>query len=54
MHDSGRRVLIDTLIGKVEFHRIINYQTEFDELLQQEDPNLMKFIESSMQQNKST
>ena len=54
MHDSGRRVLIDTLMGKVEFHRIINYQEEIDELLQQEDPNMMKFIESSLQQNKST
>ena len=54
MHDTGRRVLIDTLMGKIEFHRIINYQQEVEELLQQEDPNMIKFIESSLQETPST
>ena len=54
MHDTGRRVLIDKLMSKIPFHRIINYQEEVDELLQQEDPNLISFIESSLQENEST
>ena len=54
MHDTGRRVLIDTLMSKIEFHRIINYQYEVEELLQQEDPNMINFIESSLQETPTT
>ena len=54
MHDLGLRVLIDTLMSKIQFYRIINEQEEMDELLQQEDPNMINFLESSLQQNEST
>ena len=35
-------------MSKIQFHRVINVQEEMDELLQQEDPNMINFIESSL------
>ena len=53
MHDAGLRVLVDTIMSQIQFHRIITDQAEVGALLQKEDPNLMKFIESGLQETEA-
>ena len=54
MNLMGHRVLVDTLLGLISFPRIINVQEEFKELLDVQDPNMIKFIESSLLENEYT
>ena len=54
MHDKGLRVLVDTMMSSFEMQRIVNWQEEVDQLLQEQDPNIIKFIESSLHGTDST
>ena len=54
MHEQGNRVLVDTMMSSIEFQRIVHSQEEVDKLLEEHDPSMIKFIESSLQETCST
>ena len=53
MHEAGLRVLVDTMLSNIQFYRIIKEQKDVGELLEQEDPSMIKFIESSLQESQA-
>ena len=54
MDDFGLRSLSDTMMGYTMFQYLINHQTGVDRILQQEAPNLIKCIESSLMETETT
>ena len=48
------RNIIDTLIGALQFSRVIKDQAEVKSLLKSEDPNLISFLETSLFENEHT
>ena len=53
MEQAELRVLVDVFLRMVPFVRIVRGQDEFQELLQAEDPSMMKLINSSLQETPS-
>ena len=49
MNDLGLRALADTLMGYIGFQNLNNYQEDVSRMLENEAPNLMKCIETSLQ-----
>lgn len=50
MHEQGLSVLVDEMMSQIQFNRIIRNQEQFYEILESEDPSMIKFIESSLQE----
>lgn len=48
MHEQGLSVLVDAMMSQIQFNRIIRNQDQFYEILESEDPSMIKFIESSL------
>ena len=49
MSDLGLRALADTLMGNCRFQNLNNYQSDVSCMLENEAPNLMKCIETSLE-----
>ena len=54
MDDKKLTTLSDTMMGFSQFLHLINYQTGVNRILQQEAPNLIKCIESSLMDTETT
>ena len=53
MHEQGFSVLVDAMMSQIQFNRIIRNQDQFYDILESEDPNMIKFIESSLQETEN-
>ena len=50
MRRQDLKDLVWTMRSQIQFYRIVYNQDEVDNLLQQEDPNMIKFLNSSLQE----